>query len=154
MHHVIFPHPQTSYCQRVGCKLRTLQQRSYQEGMGPRTLLGILVPHPKPYLRMLVLKAVTAHINFLQALFIFYLLPSRQLSSQTLLIPGFDSLKQNVAKQQSFYNPHGWGRDAQRVLSSTPHCKHAHICLPGPQARPEGITLDAIRCSVSPHSGD
>lgn len=122
--------------------------------MGPRTLLGILAPHPKPYLRMLVLKAVTAHINFLQALFIFYLLPSRQLSSQTLLIPGFDSLKQNVAKQQSFYNPHGWGRDALRVLSSAPLCKHTHVCLPRLQARPEGMPLDAIRCPESPHPRD
>lgn len=139
--------------QRASYKLRILQPTSCQAGMGPRTLLAILA-HPSPYLRMLVLKAVTAHINFLQALFIFYLLPSRQLSSQTLLIPGFDSLKQNVAKQQSFYNPHGWGRDAQRVLSATPHCKHTHVSLPRPQARPEGMPLDAIRCPASPHARD
>jgi hypothetical protein len=62
------------------------------------------IPYPKPHLHVFLLNSVFIP-NFFKTLFIFYFLPSKQFSSQTILIPGINSFKQNIAKQRKSRNP-------------------------------------------------
>lgn len=98
----------------------------------PQPKASSACPHSKNYF----------HTRFLKTLFISPFLPSKQFSSQTILIPGINSFKQNIAKQRKDRNPlmTHMGIDAmhwQRAEPLTSDCKQTQILEQKVQAGPE-----------------